>query len=67
MTVNEDVVFAIQSQLSAAKDNLHRATLAARYDDPSQQWGQSDKTLWQIIDGYQAEVDRWTRALSSVA
>jgi hypothetical protein len=67
MLIDEDVAYAIKSQLGNAQDNLHRAKSAARNSDPTKEWGQSGETLQQIIDGYQAEVDRWTRALSSVA
>jgi hypothetical protein len=53
----------VRIQLGNAADNLCRAQAAARSCDASKQWGQSGQTLHQIIDGYQAEHDRWKRAL----
>jgi len=64
--MNKDVEYAIKAQLGNAEDNLYRATLAAKRCDASQQWGESGQTLQQIINGYQAEVDRWKRALASL-
>lgn len=67
MAANSDVIQAVKSQIANAEDNLFRANAAARSHDASKQWGQSGETLQQIIDGYQAEVDRWKRALLSVS
>jgi len=65
--MDKDIRYAIQSQIGNARDNLHRAQAAARRFDPTLQYGESGQTLQQIIDGYQAEVDRWERALASLA
>lgn len=65
--MNEDIILAVKGRLSAAEDNHYRATCAAKGRDVHQQWGQSGETLQQIIDGYQAEIDRWKRALDDAS
>ena len=65
--MNEDAITAVRIQLGNAADNLHRARAAARSVDASKPYGQSGKTLQQIVDGYQAEYDRWQQALAAGA
>lgn len=65
--MNQDIVLAVKGRLGAAEDNLYRATRAATGCDPTQQWGQSGNTLQEIIAEYQAEVDRWKRALQDAS
>lgn len=47
----------IEAAIGGLEDNLYRAKCAARGHDASKQWGESGKTLQQIIDEYQTELD----------
>lgn len=46
-----------EAYLANAQDNLYRARMAARAVDASAQYGQSGRTLNQIIAGY----EEWER------
>ncbi len=52
---------AIQGELGRAQDNLHRARAAARGRDVNAQWGESGKTLAQIISEY----EEWVREVEA--
>ena len=39
----------IENDLACARDNLHRARHAARLNDPTKQYGESDQTLNEMI------------------
>jgi hypothetical protein len=63
MNNNEYLIDLANRDLSNARDNLYRARAAARGSDPSRQWGQSGRTLNEIIAGY----EEWeSRALAAL-
>jgi hypothetical protein len=65
--IKADIEKLIRDEIGRAEDNLFRAECAARKHDPRKQWGESGQTLQQIIDGYQAQNDRYLRALAAFA
>lgn len=54
---------AVRNELGQAQDNLNRARCAARGCDVNEQWGQSGKTLAQIINEYEEWVKECEAAL----
>jgi hypothetical protein len=65
-TMDDDIQHAVRVQLGHARDNLYRAQAAAVRYKPSQRWGESGETLQQIINEYEAEVQRWERAMARI-
>ena len=67
ITMNPDIVKAVQAQLGNAQDNLHRARAAFRGLSPQelseQPYGESGRTRAQIVAGYEEEEARWLKAL----
>ena len=57
----------IKGDLGCAEDNLYRAKLAARGADVNAQWGESNTTLQELIDGYQRQVDKAKAALAALS
>lgn len=55
MTPKETARYCVKQSLSNCQDNIHRANLAAQHNPLDKEWGQSGKTLGQIIDGYKQE------------
>ena len=53
MSPKERLVQLAKQDVRNAQDNLARARSAARFHDPTRQWGQSGETLNQIISGYE--------------
>lgn len=54
---------AVRRKLGIAQDNLYRARCAARGRDAAAQWGESGKTLHQIISEYESAVRELEAAL----
>lgn len=58
--------WAVEQQLAAAQDNLHRAECGFQLCSPeqmNQQYGQSGMTRAELLAMYRAEVDEWAQVL----
>ena len=70
MNAKNDIVYAVEAQLGIARDELARARIAwGRYvGNPvmlDQQYGDSGKTIGELLQASEAEVSRWEAALAA--
>ncbi len=59
MAMTEKVKRLVRDRIDQGQDNLQRAKSAARGRDVNAQWGESGKTLAQIIESYEADIKEW--------